>query len=378
MQHVLPLLETCPKSMQIGPCGGVGGDGGCEIRPSVRCTFIDGTQEAVGQLEPRDGSGAAVPRSGGMFEQGLRAGRFMIVAEVNGADTADASSFTAAARTLADLADVVSVTDHSGANVHMGNVAATAHLLRAGVEAMPTFSCRDRNRIALQGDLLGVASLGVSNVLVVTGNHVEVGDSPQARPVFDLDSTRLIRVAADLRDHGRLDNGREVESAPRYLIGAAAHPFAPPYDRRPRHVLRKVEVGADFLITQHIFDLPLWRRFLADVNETRAGVPEFFLLGGVAVLPDEPTARRVNAGLRGFSIPEQTLARLRRSADPGAEGIAIAAETVAELAHSPGVSGCLLAPVTGRTNALTASAEQADILGAVLEKAGLSGQRVAA
>jgi methylenetetrahydrofolate reductase (NADPH) len=356
--------------MQIGPCGGVGGDGGCEIRSLDRCVFIGGRPEMAEHYTPEgppDGD-----RSGGGFEAALREGRFAVVTEVNGADTADATSFTAAARDLAVLADVVSITDHSGANVHMGNVAATAHLLAAGVETMPTFSCRDRNRIALQGDLLGVASLGVRNVLLVTGNHVEVGDSPHAKPVFDLDSTRLIRVAAELRDHGRFENGRSVDSAPRYLIGAAAHPFAPPYDRRAAHVLRKAEAGADFLITQHIFDLPRWRDFLADVDRARAeAARDFFLLGGVAVLPDEPTARRVNAGLRGFSIPEETLTRLRRAADPAREGIAIAAETVAELAQSPGIAGCLLAPVTGRSNALSASAEQVEIIAAVLEQAGL-------
>ncbi|KGM09086.1 methylenetetrahydrofolate reductase C-terminal domain-containing protein [Cellulomonas bogoriensis] len=368
----LPLLDVCPKRMQVGPCGGVAADGGCEVRPAQRCTFLGGQPHEGVELPARRVPGeVGVQRGSGRFEAGLAAGRFMVVTEVNGADSADASEFTAAAVRLAQVADVVSITDHSGANVHMGNVAATAHLLAAGVETMPTFTCRDRNRMALQGDLLGVSSLGAQNVLLVSGNHVDVGDSPDAAPVFDLDSTRLIGVAARLRDEGVLDNGRRVDVAPSYLIAAAAHPFAPPYERRAEQVVRKVRAGADVLITQHVFDLPLWRSFLADVQAARPDAPPFHLLAGVAVLPDEATARRVNAGLRGFSIPEATLDRLRRSPDPAREGVRIAAETVQEMRASGGVSGVLLAPVTGRTNALAASDEQVDIVSAVLQEAGM-------
>jgi methylenetetrahydrofolate reductase (NADPH) len=368
----LPLIDGCPKSMRIGPCGGVSVDGACEIDLDHRCVFLGGLPE-VGAVVP-DRADRTGSRADGRFERILRAGRFAYVAEVNGADSADATEFVAAARRLDGLADVVSMTDHSGANVHMGNVASTAHLLAAGVEAMPTFACRDRNRIALQGDLLGVASLGARNALLVTGNHVRVGDSPDARPVFDLDSTRLIAVAAGLRE-GRYDNGRPVEHPPALFLGGAAHPFAPPYAHRPGHVLRKVRAGADFLITQHLFDLPRWRAFLAGVNAERADAPPFFLLAGIAILPDESTARRVNAGLRGFSIPEATLLRLRRSADPQREGVMIAAETLAELHDSEGVAGALLAPVTGRQNALTASQEQADIIERVFEAAGVPPRR---
>jgi len=365
-ETVLPMMDFCPKLMEIGPCGGVGVHGDCEIDRTARCVFLDQQPPVVAE--------SAVPRfppTSGRLAEMLAVGTFAVIGEVNGADTADVRAYVSAAKSLSHVVDVVSITDNSGANVRMGNVAVSAHLTMNGIETMTTFACRDRNRMALQADLLGVASLGVRNVLCVTGNHVKVGDSPDAKPVFDLDSTRLIAAAAQLRDEGVFLNGRALDVRPSYLIGGAAHPFAPPYDDRPDQVLRKVAAGADYLITQHIFDLPRWRQFLAAVNALREGTRPFHLLGGIAVLPNEEVARRVNAGLRGFTIPEAVLTRLKQARDPQAEGIAIAAETVAELDAADGVSGLLIAPVTLRTNSLAASQEQAEIIAAVLSAAGV-------
>ncbi|MGW5076363.1 methylenetetrahydrofolate reductase C-terminal domain-containing protein [Rhodococcus sp. NPDC004095] len=372
---MLPILETCPKSMRIGPCGGVFADGGCEIRPSRACSFLDlGKAEARSADEsafvPAAGSRPAHP-AGSSLKATLDSGRFTIIAEVNGADSSDATEFVDSSRVVAEVADIVSITDHSGANVHMGNIAATAHLRNAGLDVMPTFGCRDRNRIALQGDLLGAASLGVRNALIVTGNHVDVGDSPDARAVFDLDSPRLLAIADRLRTEGVLDNGRAVEVAPDLYLGAVVHPFAPPYDDRPRQAIRKVRSGADFIISQHIFDVDRWRSFLAEVNRLRVGERPFHLLGGIAIMPSETIARQVNAGLRGFSIPETLLTRLRQAKDPQDEGIEIAAELLTELIESEGVSGCLLAPVTGRQNALAASVEQSELIAEVRRRAGI-------
>lgn len=370
-QH-LPFLSSCPKTMAIGPCGGVSEHGECEIDLTSLCSFLNPDTPSVS---------APVAHATRQPVEGALARRFQdqvfaVIGEVNGVDSADAATFVEAAKSLGGVVDIVSITDHSGANVHMGNVAASAHLTAAGVETMTTFSCRDRNRIALQGDLLGVSSLGVRSVLLVTGNHPEVGDSPDAKPVFDLDSTRMIAMAARLRDEGTLLNGRELEAPPSYLVGGTAHPFAPPYADRPDQAMRKVDAGADYLISQHIFDLPRWRDFLKSVNERRPNHPPFSLLGGIAVLPDEVTARRVSAGLRGFTVPESTFERLRHSKDPQSEGIDIAAEILSELANSPGVAGCLVAPVTGRANALAATLEQTDIIAEVINRAGVRDAKV--
>lgn len=367
---------ACPKRMSVGPCGGVTEDLRCEIDSSMICALLEGPaqeqvlateQELFARIPAHPGRQAPLSR----LHEALLSGRFTVVAEINGADSADATGTVTAARDIAGVADVVSVTDHSGANVHMGNVAVSAHLAAAGIEVMTTFGCRDRNRMALQGDLLGVASLGVRNVLCVTGNHVEVGDSPDARPVFDLDSPRLLAIADRLRSEGLLDNGRPVEARPQYLLGATAAPFAPPYRERPWHVIRKVRLGADFVISQHIFDPTRWNSFLTGVNALRADERPFHLLGGVAVLPSEPIARAVNAGLRGFSIPEEVLTRLKQAKDPQQEGVLIAAETVAALNQADGVAGCLIAPVTGRQNALAAAVEQRDLIAEVRRQAGV-------
>lgn len=372
----LQYLESCPKSMRIGPCGGVFADGGCEVEPAHGCVFLDpARREAIAADErtllPVVSSARDELVHESRLKKALDSGRFVIVAEVNGADSADATEFVDAARVVATVADIVSITDHSGANVHMGNIGAIAHAFAAGIDIMPTFACRDRNRIALQGDLLAAASLGARNALIVTGNHVRVGDSPTAEPVFDVDSPRLLAIADRLRRTGELDNGRTVDVRPDLYLGGTAHPFAPPFDDRPRQALRKVRAGADFVITQHIFDLPRWRSFLAGVNALRDAERPFHLLGGVAIMPDEPTARRINAGLRGFTIPESVLDRLRDAKDPQDEGLEIAAETVRELIESDGVAGCLLAPVTGRQNALTASVEQQELIAEVRRRAGI-------
>lgn len=361
--------------MRIGPCGGVFADGGCEVRPSQACSFLDLAKAEVRSTDettfvPAAGIRPAHP-AGSRLKEALDSGKFTIIAEVNGADSSDATEFVGSSRVVAEVADIVSITDHSGANVHMGNIAATAHLCNAGLDVMPTFGCRDRNRIALQGDLLGAASLGVRNALIVTGNHVEVGDSPDARAVFDLDSPRLLAIADRLRTEGVLDNGRAVEVAPDLYLGSVVHPFAPPYDDRPRQAIRKVRAGADFVISQHIFDVDRWRSFLAEVNRLRVDERPFHLLGGIAIMPSEPIARQVNAGLRGFSIPESLLTRLRQAKNPQDEGIEIAAELLTELIESEGVSGCLLAPVTGRQNALAASVEQSQLITEVRRRAGI-------
>jgi methylenetetrahydrofolate reductase (NADPH) len=376
----LPPIGSCPKSMVLGPCGGVSADGGCEVDAAHSCVFLDPVRAARRDEDERAALGAALAPdpaalSASGFRQRLESGAFTVVTELNGPDGAAADSYVAAAQAIAAESDAVSVTDHSGANVHMGSLAAAGRLRAAGIEVIATFACRDRNRIALQGDLLGAASLGIGNVLCVTGNHVLVGDSPDARAVFDLDGSRLIGLADRLRKRGVYDNGRALTDAPALFLGGPAHPFAPPYEERPRHVIRKARLGADFIISQHIFDLTRWRGFVRGVQELRGepGVPGFHLLGGIAILPDGGTARQVNAGLRGFSIPEAVLRRLDQAGDPQQAGIDIAAETLAELSGQPGVAGCLLAPVVNRgSNALTASAEQADVIRAVRERAGVS------
>ena len=198
-------------------------------------------------------------RSGSRLERVLRSGRFAVTAELNPPDSADPQAVYDRALVLASVCDAINATDASGANVHMSSVSVCALLTRAGYEPVMQVSCRDKNRIAIQGDLLGAAAMGVRNVLCLTGDGVQAGDQPEAKPVFDLDSTTLLRTACTLRDKGMFLSGRKLDVPPKLFLGAAENPFAPPYDFRPLRLAKKMEAGADFVQTQFCFDVPRLR-----------------------------------------------------------------------------------------------------------------------
>src|SRR5262245_56114851 len=169
-------------------------------------------------------------KSGSRLERALRSGRFAVTAELNPPDTADPQAVYDAALVLSEVCDGINATDASGANVHMSSLGVCALLVRAGYEAILQMSCRDRNRIALQGDLLGATALGVKNALCLTGDDVTAGDQPEAKRVFDFDSMQLLRTATIMRDKGVLLSGRKLTVPPRVFLGAAENPFAPPID----------------------------------------------------------------------------------------------------------------------------------------------------
>jgi len=206
-------------------------------------------------------------RSGSRLERVLRSGRFAVTAELNPPDSADPQAVYERALVLAEVCDAINATDASGANVHMSSVGVCALLTRAGYEPVMQVSCRDRNRIAIQGDLLGAAAMGVRNVLCLTGDGVQAGDQPEAKPVFDLDSITLLRMASILRDQGRFLSGRVLETPPRFFLGAASNPFVPPYDFRPLRLAKKIQAGAEFIQTQFCFDVGRFSQFMSVVRE---------------------------------------------------------------------------------------------------------------
>ena len=193
--------------------------------------------------------------SDGRLEKVLRAGRFAVTAELNPPDSADPEEVYRRALVLSQVCDGINAVDASGANCHMSSVGICALLTRAGYSPVMQISCRDRNRIAIQGDVLGAAAMGVSNILCLTGDGVETGDHPGAKPVFDLDSMSLLRTVRAMRDDGRFMSGREITAPPRVFLGAAANPFAPPLDYRPQRLANKIAAGAQFIQTQYCFDL---------------------------------------------------------------------------------------------------------------------------
>jgi methylenetetrahydrofolate reductase (NADPH) len=278
--------------------------------------------------------------SGSRLERVLRSGRFAVTAELNPPDSADPQAVYDRALVLASVCDAINATDASGANVHMSSVGVCALLTRAGYEPVMQVSCRDKNRIAIQGDLLGAAAMGVRNLLCLTGDGVQAGDQPESKPVFDLDSISLLRTARILRDQGRFLSGRALEASPRFFLGAAANPFVPPLEFRPLRLAKKVEAGAEFIQTQFCFDLDLMRRYMAAVCDLGLD-KRVFVLAGVGPLRSAKTAEWLRSRVPGVVIPDEVIHRLRSvPADrQREEGRRLCVEIIQQLREIAGVSG---------------------------------------
>ncbi len=293
--------------------------------------------------EALNGPSAPLPRppghsSGGRLERVLRAGRFAVTAELNPPDSADPREVYDRALVLSEVCDAINATDASGANTHMSSVGICALLCAAGYAVVMQISCRDRNRIAIQGDVLGAAAMGVCNVLCLTGDGVGVGDQPGAKPVFDLDSLSLLDTIRTMRDEGRFLSGREITVPPRVFLGAAANPFAPPLDFRPLRLAKKIAAGAEFVQTQYCFDMSMFRRYMARVREL--GLHEkCFILVGVGPLVSARAARWMRRHVPGVHIPDAVVARLEGARDQKAEGKKLCIELIQEAREIEGVAG---------------------------------------
>ncbi|MBO0736005.1 MAG: methylenetetrahydrofolate reductase [Alphaproteobacteria bacterium] len=278
------------------------------------------------------------------FEARLRAGRFVITAEISPPVSSDPEHLLARAMPLAHLADAVNITDSASANVHLSALAAAAILVQHGIEPVLQFTCRDRNRIALQGDLLGAAALGIRNLLLLTGDNPGAGDQPNAKPVFDLDSRALIETTVGIRDRSELPSGRTVAGRADFFIGVADVPLDPPAGWSPVSLQNKIAAGAQFVQTQFCMDGGIARRYLRRLAEE--GITErVFVLIGVVPLASARSALWIRDHLPGALIPGPIIDRLGRSADPKREGKRICIELMRELAEVPGVRGVhLMAP----------------------------------
>ncbi len=251
-------------------------------------------------------------RAGSRLERVLREGMFAVTAELNPPDSANPDSVLTAAHPLADVVDAINLTDASGANVHISSLASSALLLQAGFDVVMQMSCRDRNRIALQGDLLGAAALGVKNVLCLTGDDVSAGDQPEAKRVFDFDSLHLLNTARIMRDDGVFLNGRKIVPPPRLFLGAVENPFAPPLAWRAQRLEKKWQAGADFIQTQYVFDVPVFREFMARVRDL--GLHEhLYILAGVGPLKSAKAAEYMRTHVPGVVIPNSIIDRLHKT-----------------------------------------------------------------
>ena len=276
--------------------------------------------------------------SPGRFEQVLRSGRFAVSAELSPPDSADPEEVYSRARVFEGYVDAINATDGSGANCHMSSVGVCSLLTRRGYSMVMQISCRDRNRIAIQGEVLGGAAMGVANVLCLTGDGVQAGDHPAAKPVFDLDAVSLISLVRTMRDESRFESGRAISSPPRVLVGGAANPFMPPFDFRVDRLEKKIAAGMQFTQTQYCFDVPRLRRFMARVRD-RGLHERCFILVGVGPLASARAARWILAHVPGVHIPESTIERLSCARSPRMEGRRLCVETIQEIREIEGVAG---------------------------------------
>ncbi len=278
-----------------------------------------------------------------LLQSRLRSGQFVVTAEITPPVSVDPAEFLRRALPLKGLATAVNVTDGAGAKVHLSSLAAAHFLVQSGIEPIFQMTCRDRNRLALQGDLLGAAALGIHNILVLAGDDPKLGDQPEAKPVYDLDSRALIALAHGMRSGRKLPSGTEITGNIDLMIGAADVPVDPPAGWEPKGLVAKAAAGADFVQTQFCMDTGVVRRYAARLRELGFKLP---ILIGVAPIPSARSARWMREKLFGTLIPDAMVERLEKAADPKAEGRRICVEVLRELAEIPGIAGAhVMAPM---------------------------------
>lgn len=277
-------------------------------------------------------------KSGSMLERTLRKGLFAVTAELNPPDSADPRDVLKAAEPLANVCDAINATDASGANCHMSSMGICSILSRAGLGIVLQISCRDRNRIAIQGDVLGAAAMGVGNILCLTGDGVGVGDQPGAKPVFDFDCMSLLRTLKTMRDEATFLSGRKLTTTPKVFLGAAENPCIPPYEWRANRLEKKVRAGADFIQTNYIFDVALFRRFMDRVTDMGLE-KKVYILAGVGPVASAKTARWMRANVPGIHIPDTVIDRLEKAAKPGDESKRMTIELIQQIREIKGVAG---------------------------------------
>jgi 5,10-methylenetetrahydrofolate reductase len=276
--------------------------------------------------------------SRGRLERVLRRGEFAVTAELNPPDSADPQEVYDRAAIFEGWVDGINAVDASGANCHMSSVGICALLTRMGYAPIMQIACRDKNRIAIQGDVLGAAAMGVSNILCLTGDGVQAGDQPGAKPVFDLDCMSLLETIRMMRDESKFRSGRKITVPPQVFLGAAINPFAPPYDFRPHRLAKKIQAGAQFVQSQYCFDVPMFREYMKRVRDL--GLHEkCFILVGVGPLASAKTARWIRSNVPGIHIPDAVIQRLEGAQDQKKEGKQLCIDIINEVKEIEGVAG---------------------------------------
>ena len=297
----------------------------------------------------------------GRLERVLRAGGFAVTAEIAPPDSANPAEVYERAALFDGYVDAINATDGSGANCHMSSVGMCSLLTRRGYAMVMQMSARDRNRIAIQGDVLGAAAMGVASILCLTGDGVDVGDHPQARPVFDLDSLSMLSMLRGMREDARFLSGRKLTEPPRVFLGAAANPFGPPIDYRPHRLAKKVAAGAQFVQTQYCFDMEMFERYMAAVRD--AGTHEqVFILAGVGPLASARSAEWIRSNVPGVHIPEAVIRRLKGAGNQQREGVNVCIDMIHRIREVEGVHGIHIMAYR-QEHRVAEIVERADVLG---------------
>ena len=274
------------------------------------------------------------------LERVLEAGQFAVTGELGPPQSADPEVIRRKARILKGHVDAVNVTDGQTAVVRMASWAACMIGKEEGLDHIVQMTCRDRNRIALQMDILGIAALGISNMLCLTGDHQKFGDHPAAKGVYDVDSIQLLKIVKDMRDEGKLQSGEQMPVAPRLFIGAAENPFADPFEFRVPRLAKKVAAGADFIQTQIVYNVDKFAEWMKGVRD-RGLHERVKILAGVAPIKSMGAARYMKTRVPGMDVPDWVIGRLQgvTKEQVSREGIKVCVDIINQVREIEGVAG---------------------------------------
>jgi methylenetetrahydrofolate reductase (NADPH) len=284
-------------------------------------------------------------KSAGRLEKVLTAGQFAVTAELGPPQNANPEAIKKKAQHCIGNVDGANITDNQTAIVRMSSIAAGAIALSCGVEPIIQMVCRDRNRLAMQSDILGAAALGIQNLLCLSGDHQTFGNHPDAKNVYDVDSMQLIAMVKKMRDDKQFLCGDEIkEHEPKLFIGAVANPFADPFEFRVMRLAKKIDAGADFIQTQCIFDMKRfadWMKMVVD-----EGLHEkVYILAGLTPVRSHRALKYMKNNVAGMSIPDELITRMEAAEDPKEEGVKICLEMIEQIRGIEGVSGIHLMPI---------------------------------
>jgi len=302
-------------------------------------------------------------KSGSNLEKVLEAGHFAVTAEIGPPQNADAEEVKEKAHILKGYIDGCNVTDGQTAVVRMSSTAGAMLGREMGLDPVVQMTCRDRNRIALQMDILGMAALGLNNIVCLTGDYVSFGDHPQAKSVHDIDSVQLLKMVKDMRDEGILQNGEEIKGVvPRLYIGAAVNPFADPLEYRVDRLAKKIAAGADFVQTQLVYNMPKFEKWMEMVRD-RGLHKKVKILAGVTPIKSIGAAKYMKTRVPGLDVPDDVIERFQNTPkeDRAQEGINLAIETIKRLKDIEGIAGVHIMAI-----------EWEEAVPQIVEKAGLS------